>query len=117
MVVHRINSRFHEKKTEGIILVDALNAFNSTNRKVVNIICPPTATLVYKCYSVPSKLIVVGVVNWLVFEKSLLEKSSDLVGLKYLTAGATLAGVNCLILEIQNDRLKSKQNAKLYIKN
>ena len=42
--IHVINDMFEEEQTDGILLVDASNAFNSINRKVflhnVQYICP-----------------------------------------------------------------------------
>ena len=119
-VAHPMNSIFHENETEAILLVDAANAYNSINLKVIlhkiNIICPSIVTLVYKCYSLPSRLIIFGVANRLLFEKSLLIKSSNLTGWEYLATVTTPVGVNNFILGTQNVRSKCKQNVKLSIK-
>ena len=50
-VVHPMNSIFCENKTEAILLVDAANAINSVNWKVILhniiVICPSVTTFVY----------------------------------------------------------------------
>ena len=55
---------YEEEDTQGIIQVDANNAFNTINRKIllynINIICPEIAIFTTNCYSVPARLFVVG---------------------------------------------------------
>lgn len=55
---------FSEQATDTLLLVDADNAFNSLNRKVLlhNIghLCPPMAVYTKNCYNVPSRLFVLG---------------------------------------------------------
>ena len=62
--VHAMHDIFEEENTEAVLLVDASNAFNSVNRNVflhnVSIICPAIATYVQNCYSLPSRLFVIG---------------------------------------------------------
>ena len=62
--VHAMHAIFNEDETQGIIQVDANNAFNTINRQVfmhnINIICPEIATFVANCYQVPARLFVVG---------------------------------------------------------
>ena len=62
--VHAMCDIFSEGSCQGAIQVDANNAFNSINRKVllhnVKVLCPPIATFTHNCYSVPSRLFVTG---------------------------------------------------------
>ena len=62
--VHAMHEIFEEENMEAVLLVDASNAFNSVNRNVflhnVSIICPAIATYVQNCYSLPSRLFVIG---------------------------------------------------------
>ena len=50
--------------TSAVLLIDAENAFNSVNRKVMldtfKIICPILAIFIINCYTIPSKLLIVG---------------------------------------------------------
>ena len=54
---------FKEQNTEAALLIDATNAFNTVNRKVlqhnVKMICPAISTYVNSCYSLPSRLFVI----------------------------------------------------------
>ena len=51
--------------TDAVLLIDAENAFNSINRKVMlhnlKFICPIITTSIINCYAAPSRLFVVGV--------------------------------------------------------
>ena len=62
--IHTMNTIFEDEKTEAVLLVGAANAFNSVNSRVflhnISIICPPTATYVRNCYTVPSQLFIIG---------------------------------------------------------
>ena len=55
---------YQDETTEAVILVDASNAFNSIKRNVflhnISIICPSISTYVHNCYSVHSRLFIVG---------------------------------------------------------
>ena len=55
---------YDDDDTEGILLVDAKNAFNSLNREAalhnVRFLCPSLATVLQNCYQAPSRLIVAG---------------------------------------------------------
>ena len=55
---------FEEERTEAVLLIDASNAFNSVNRNVflhnVTVVCPAISTDVRNCYSIPSRLFVIG---------------------------------------------------------
>ena len=50
--------------TDAVLLIDAENAFNSINRKVMlhnlKFICPIIATYIINCYATPSRLFIVG---------------------------------------------------------
>eukprot|EP00794_Sanderia_malayensis_P017217 gene17217-biopygen14819 len=63
-LIHAMKSIYDEKETEAVLLVGACNAFNAVNRKVflhnIRVICPPLALFVTNCYSVPSRLFVIG---------------------------------------------------------
>ena len=56
--VHAISDMLEEESTNPLLLVDADNAFNSPNRRVllhnVKCLCPPMAVYIRNCYSVPS---------------------------------------------------------------
>ena len=56
--------RYQDETTEAVILVDASNAFNSINRNVflhnISIICPSISIYVHNCYSVHSRLFIIG---------------------------------------------------------
>jgi len=62
--VHAMHSIFNDESTKAVLLIDAANAFNSVNREAflhnVEIICPAIAVYVKNCYSIPSRLFVVG---------------------------------------------------------
>ena len=53
-----------EGHTEAVLLVDAANTFNSVNRKVflhnINIICPSISIYGENCYTLPSRLFIIG---------------------------------------------------------
>ena len=60
--IHSMYEIVDDENTHGIIQVDANNAFNTINRKVLlhNIwyLCPEIATYVYNCYQQPARLFV-----------------------------------------------------------
>ena len=62
--VHAMTTIFKEEETDAIFLVDASNAFNALNRKVllhnISYLCPPMATYVLNCYQMSSRLFVFG---------------------------------------------------------
>ena len=55
---------FNDDNTEGILLIDAENAFNSINRKVMlhnlKLICPVIAIYISNCYIYPARLFIIG---------------------------------------------------------
>ena len=62
--IHTMRSSFDDELTQGLLLVDASNAFNSLNRCValqnINNICPVLATFSINCYHAPTDLFVGG---------------------------------------------------------
>ena len=66
--IHAVRSWYEEEATEGILLVDASNAFNSLNRQsaLLNLrhLCPPIAPILINCYRDPSSLFVDGEKLW-----------------------------------------------------
>ena len=64
VAIHAVREIFHQEETHGFIQIDASNAFNSINRKVllhnINILCPEIATYVNNCYKTPARLFVTG---------------------------------------------------------
>ena len=62
--VHAMQEIFQEEGTDGILLIDASNAFNCLNRKValhnVRILCPAISTYVINTYRYYSTLYVTG---------------------------------------------------------
>ena len=59
-----MSENFAEEETDAVLLVDAANAFNSINPKVmlhnIKFICPGMAVYTYNCYSTASRLFVQG---------------------------------------------------------
>ena len=62
--IHSMRELFEEEDTHGIIQVDAENAFNTINRKVllrnIEILCPELSIYTWNCYIKPAKLFVMG---------------------------------------------------------
>ena len=62
--VHSMREIFDEEATDALLLVDAQNAFNSLNRKVllhnIHYVCPPMGNYVNNCYRYPSRLFISG---------------------------------------------------------
>ena len=62
--VHAMSDIFEEEETDALLLVDADNAFNPLNRRVllhnIQYLCPPMAIYIRNCYSVPSRLFILG---------------------------------------------------------
>ena len=63
-VIHAMHDVFNDDNTEGILLIDAENAFNSINRKVMlynfKFTCPVIATYISNCYMCPARLFIIG---------------------------------------------------------
>ena len=62
--IHSMKAKFEDESCDGILLVDAENAFNRLNRLAalhnIQYICPPLATVLINTYRIPSRLIIVG---------------------------------------------------------
>ena len=62
--IHAIYDVYQQDETEAVLLVDADNAFNPINRKVmlhnISITCPLITTFIANCYMEPARLFVVG---------------------------------------------------------
>ena len=62
--VHAMRSIFQDADTEGCLLVDASNAFNTLNRKTalhnISILCPPLSPVLINTYRAPVRMIIVG---------------------------------------------------------
>ena len=62
--IHAMRITFEKEETEGILLVDAENAFNNLNRKAalqnIKQICPSFYQYLYNTYQKPAKLIIKG---------------------------------------------------------
>ena len=62
--IHAMKTIYERDDIEGVILVDASNAFNSLNRKValhnVQVLCPNFATILINTYRQPSRLVILG---------------------------------------------------------
>ena len=64
IAVHAAVDLFADDETQGILQIDAANAFNSINRAVtlhnMNILCPEFSTYVTNCYQTPANLFIDG---------------------------------------------------------
>ena len=62
--VHAMRDFFSHEDTEGILLVDAANAFNNLNRKAalhnMKFLCPALATILTNTYQSPTRMFVSG---------------------------------------------------------
>ena len=62
--IHSMHDVYNLEETEAVLLIDAENAFNLINRKVmlhnISILCPIIATFVNNCYTVPARMFVIG---------------------------------------------------------
>ena len=63
-VIHAVRETFERAGMEGVLLVDASNAFNSLNKNVallnMRYISPALETVLTNCYQVPLRLFVAG---------------------------------------------------------
>ena len=62
--VHSMSRMYKEEHTEAVLLEDAANALNSVSRKVflhnINVVCPSISMYVRNCYTLPSRLFIIG---------------------------------------------------------
>jgi hypothetical protein len=63
-IIHAMDEIYKSEPCEGILLIDADNAFNRLNRSValknIQIICPPISTFAINCYRNSSRMFVHG---------------------------------------------------------
>ena len=63
-LIHAMRTIYEDQSAEAVLLVNVSNAFNSINRNVflhnVEVICPSIARFVKNCYSVNSRLFIIG---------------------------------------------------------
>ena len=62
--IHSMKLIFEQDSTDGVILVDASNAFNSLNRKAalhnIRIMCPEFSTVIINTYRLPVRMFIQG---------------------------------------------------------
>ena len=62
--IHLLKDIYDEENTEAVLLIGALNAFNSINRKAflhnIRIVCPEIVIFVTNCYQKASRLFIIG---------------------------------------------------------
>ena len=62
--IHAMQTIFQEENTEGVLLIDASNAFNSMSRAVtlhnIQIICPRASVTLINTYRNPAQLFIAG---------------------------------------------------------
>ena len=62
--IHAMSQIFNEEDSDAVLLIDASNAFNAVNCNLclqnVSVICPEIAVFVRNCYSLPSRLFIIG---------------------------------------------------------
>ena len=62
--IHAISQIFNEENPEAVLLIDASNAFNAVKHELflhnVSVICPEIVVFVRNCYSLPSRLFIIG---------------------------------------------------------
>ena len=62
--IHAMRRMFSNEKTDAVILVDAMDAFNNLNRKAllhnIKYVCPGISTYVNNCYTNSARLFVIG---------------------------------------------------------
>ncbi len=66
--IHAMQQVWEEENTEGILLIDASNAFNSLNRQValhnILLLCPRPAISIINTYRNPTRLFIVAEVSF-----------------------------------------------------
>ena len=62
--MYAVHDIFNNQETEAVLLIDAENAFNLINRKVmlhnISITCPIISKYIINCYSTTARLFVIG---------------------------------------------------------
>ena len=104
--IHAMRSIFEDDNTEGILQIDASNAFNSINRRVllhnINYICPEIAIFVNNCYGKPVRLFVTGGIE---IESSEGTTQGDPIAMPVYAVGL-LPLIACLISDADVDPVK-----------
>ena len=66
-VIHAMHRMLESNETEAILMIDAENAFNSINRKVllrnIDYLYPVITTFLYNCYAISARLFIIGEKN------------------------------------------------------
>ena len=82
--IHSLRKIYDEPQTQGILLVDANNAFNSLNRKValknIQYVCPEFSTYLINTYREPSNLYVSGSKDVLLSEEGTTQGDNAAMG-------------------------------------
>ena len=62
--IHAMSQIFNQENSETVLLIDASNPFNAVDCKLflqnLSMICPEVAVFVINCYSLPSRLFIIG---------------------------------------------------------
>ena len=94
---------FQEKNSDAVILVNAANAFNNLNQKVllhnIKFIYPEIATYVNNCYLVPARLFVSGRLEFTSREGS---TQGDRLSMAIYAIGITPM-LDMMLIALQND--------------
>jgi len=64
VAVYAMNSVFEKEETDGVLLIDASNAFSALNRAAalhnLRVLCPPIATYAINTYRQSARLFITG---------------------------------------------------------
>ena len=62
--IHAMHDIYNDAETEAVLLIDAENAFNAINRKVmlrnISVLCPIISTFIINSYCTPARLFILG---------------------------------------------------------
>ena len=104
--IHAMRRMFQNNNTDAVILVDAANAFNNLNRKVllhnIRYVCPEISMYVINCYSTPARLFVIGGCELKSAEGT---TQGDPLGMAVYAIGITPL-MDLLIVAMENDHNK-----------
>ena len=88
--IHAMTKAFHDPSSDGLLLVDATNAFNCLNRKTalanIKSLCPPLYTFLNNCYKEPASLFV--------------SKSDTVLQSREGTTQGTIVSAHCIICRL-----------------
>ena len=111
--VHAMSKMYKEEHTDAVLLGDAANAFSSVNRKVflhnINGVCPLISIYVEDCYTLPSRLFIVGRTE---IESSEGTTQGDLVAMAIYTL--SVIPLMLMVLEITNTNTNSDAKMVAY---